>query len=196
MQRFFPRPVNLTVPNGAATTTMRFRRGIHDVPDELADHWWLKANGVRVPSPEQLRLAQPRPKRPPRATLARPVPQAALAPPRQTTAPSGQRGPSLFRLRPAPPIAPQAVAPASPKARFLAILAAEIDKLVLETEAEAKQLIEKDIAVARTQKTAAFNQVRMALNDNRETVQGLAVSLDKISGAHSKEMSPTEAASL
>jgi len=66
----------------------------------------------------------------------------------------------------------------------------------LETEAEAKQLIEKDIAVARTQKTAAFNQVRMALNDNRETVQGLAVSLDKISGARSKEMSPTEAASL
>ena len=196
MQRFFPRPVNLTVPNGAATTTMRFRRGIHDVPDELADHWWLKpmASGCLPQSSFALRSPALSGLHVPR--WRGPVPQAALAPPRQTTAPSGQRGPSLFRLRPAPPIAPQAVAPASPKARFLAILAAEIDKLVLETEAEAKQLIEKDIAVARTQKTAAFNQVRMALNDNRETVQGLAVSLDKISGAHSKEMSPTEAASL
>lgn len=43
---FFPRPITLTV--AAHHNTVAYPAGIHQVPKELADHWFLRANGVRT----------------------------------------------------------------------------------------------------------------------------------------------------
>lgn len=48
MEAFFPKALNLTLPNGNWHRTMRFEAGWNEVPDELAGHWWLKVNGVEI----------------------------------------------------------------------------------------------------------------------------------------------------
>ena len=50
MKAFFPSAVNLTVPNGNWHKTLRFEAGLNEVPNSLIDHWWLKANGVDIPT--------------------------------------------------------------------------------------------------------------------------------------------------
>jgi hypothetical protein len=43
MQAYFPRAVRLTLVDGS---TKHFAAGLQDIPDALASHWWLIANGV------------------------------------------------------------------------------------------------------------------------------------------------------
>ena len=58
----FPKEVHLTVSNNSSVF---YPAGIHEVPDHLADHWYLKAHQVRpyykpvqVGAQPQARLAQ------------------------------------------------------------------------------------------------------------------------------------------
>jgi hypothetical protein len=53
----------------------------------------------------------------------------------------------------------------------------EIDKLETELEAEARSIVEKDIADLRTWKAVVFERARKALNDTCDVVQDLAVRL-------------------
>lgn len=43
MEAFFPRAMNVMLPNGL---TRHFEAGVNDIPEDLASHWWLRANGV------------------------------------------------------------------------------------------------------------------------------------------------------
>lgn len=40
----FPNPVHLTI---ATNTSVYYPAGVHEVPDHLADHWYLKAHGAQ-----------------------------------------------------------------------------------------------------------------------------------------------------
>jgi hypothetical protein len=60
----FTRDVHLTV---ATNHTIFYPRGIHEVPDHLVNHWYLKANGARIysrpiaaPARQQVTPQQPR----------------------------------------------------------------------------------------------------------------------------------------
>lgn len=51
VDRFFPKPVTLTLPDH---TQRKWPAGLHKVPVQLADHPWLKANGVIEPQSGQV----------------------------------------------------------------------------------------------------------------------------------------------
>ena len=44
MRLVFPHSIHLLQDN---SITLHFEAGVHEVPDELCHHWWLKANDVR-----------------------------------------------------------------------------------------------------------------------------------------------------
>lgn len=63
----FDRPVHLTIETNRS---IYFPQGVHEVPEHLADHWYLEANGAR---PHVKRIIMP----------AKTIPATAKLPPRQ-----------------------------------------------------------------------------------------------------------------
>lgn len=135
MEAYFPRPTRLTLPDG---TTLLFEAGVHSLPDDYTDHWWLKANGV----------------------LPRHNPKS------------------------------QSKVPLMPELSYLASLAEEIEKFTHETELEAKELVDKDMASLRDQKNQVMTQARAAIDTRKRTIQGLAAQLDKVSASISNTVKP------
>jgi hypothetical protein len=86
---------------------------------------------------------------------------------------------------PTPIPVPDKAAPPSSRVRLphLHALSEEINKLDLETEAEARGLIEKDIAEAQTQKATVLEQIRTVLQENCDAMRALAIKLDQITEA-------------
>jgi hypothetical protein len=157
MEAFFPRAVQITLPDGNWHRTLRWPPGVHEIPDALVGHWWLKANGVQIPPP---------PPRPPRKQIVAPSPERGPAKPKSVYV-------SMFRPKANPADAPAA----DRRARFkhLSALPDEIEKLGAEIEADARSIVETDIAEVRAQKAAVFEQAGRVLTETRDTLRGFLV---------------------
>jgi hypothetical protein len=87
VQRFFPGPVRLTLPDH---TQRQWNAGLQDVPAELADHPWLKSNGVVEPAkgqvaPQMMLMAHPNSQAAATAIAQSGVYDATLVPTHETT---------------------------------------------------------------------------------------------------------------
>jgi vacuolar-type H+-ATPase subunit H len=69
------------------------------------------------------------------------------------------------------------------KLPYLSSLAGTIDKLVHETEAEAKSIVEKEVLAVRQRKDEVMGQARKQLDEHRETVDDLGKQLDQVAEA-------------
>jgi len=79
---------------------------------------------------------------------------------------------------------PDAVkAPSKLKMPFLSSLAGEIDKLVFETEEEAKQIVQRDLVEARGKKDEVMTLARARLSEHRGIVSDLNEKLNDAADA-------------
>lgn len=86
----FPNAVHLTV---TTNQTIFYPKGIHEVPDHLADHWYLKAHQARPYFRNMPMVQKPAP-RARVAAIAKPAAQAKPAPPAKPAAPAVEESPA------------------------------------------------------------------------------------------------------
>lgn len=69
------------------------------------------------------------------------------------------------------------------KFTYLSALASEIDKLEHSIEEEARQIVQKDLALVNEKKTVVFDKARQRIEDSHQAVHELNSNLDKLDDA-------------